>query len=122
MNVCGPSAPPILGFVNEEVQMTGSGWCPVDVEENIGVISFGCMMGSNQQAVIWRVWIKSGLIKQFIKYMACSDLHYRMTQFINESDVDGALIVPTTQELSLNEVRKEINFCMKTNIKVLGVV
>ena len=36
--------------------------------------------------------------------------------------MDGALIVTTPQEVALLDVRKEINFCHKAGIKVLGVV
>ena len=34
----------------------------------------------------------------------------------------GAIIVTTPQEVSLLDVRKEINFCKKTGTKVIGVV
>merc|ERR1712183_1227998 len=36
--------------------------------------------------------------------------------------VDGAIVVTTPQEVSLMDVRKEINFCRKVNLPVLGVV
>lgn len=35
---------------------------------------------------------------------------------------DGAVIVTTPQEVSLEDVRKELTFCNKTGIKVLGIV
>ena len=34
-------------------------------------------------------------------------------QFLKDCDVDGALIVTTPQEVSIIDVRKEINFCKK---------
>lgn len=36
--------------------------------------------------------------------------------------MDGAVIVTTPQEVSLMDVRKEINFCRKVNLPVLGVI
>ena len=36
--------------------------------------------------------------------------------------LDGAVIVTTPQEISLQDVRKEINFCEKVGLRVLGVV
>ena len=36
--------------------------------------------------------------------------------------VDGAVIVTTPQEVALTDVRKEINFCKKVGLNVLGVV
>jgi Mrp family chromosome partitioning ATPase len=35
---------------------------------------------------------------------------------------DGAIIVTTPQEMALEDVRKEITFCKKTGINILGVV
>ncbi len=35
---------------------------------------------------------------------------------------DGALLISTSQKLSINDVRKEINFCKKTNLNIIGVV
>lgn len=39
-----------------------------------------------------------------------------------ESAVDGAVVVTTPQEVSLLDVRKEIDFCRKAGIRVLGLV
>ena len=36
--------------------------------------------------------------------------------------MDGALVVTTPQEVSIADVRKEINFCKKVGIECLGVV
>ena len=36
--------------------------------------------------------------------------------------IDGAVVVTTPQEVSMADVRKELNFCKKTGIPVLGVV
>jgi MinD superfamily P-loop ATPase len=35
---------------------------------------------------------------------------------------DGAILVTTPQEVSLNDVRKEISFCHKMKIPILGLV
>jgi len=35
---------------------------------------------------------------------------------------DGAIIVTTPQEVALADVRKELNFCLKTNVPIIGVV
>lgn len=136
VDVCGPSAPHMLGVTGEEVRMSMSGWSPVYVEENLGVMSIGFMLPAKDDAVIWRGARKTGLIKQFLRdvdwgeldYMivdappGTSDEHISLVQLMAECDVDGAIIVTTPQEVSLLDVRKEINFCKKTGTKVLGVV
>ena len=35
---------------------------------------------------------------------------------------DGAIIVTTPQEVALEDVRKEVTFCRKTNIPIIGIV
>jgi Mrp family chromosome partitioning ATPase len=45
-----------------------------------------------------------------------------LTEILNKSDPSGAVIVTTPQEVSLNDVRKEIGFCKKLNIPIIGVV
>jgi Mrp family chromosome partitioning ATPase len=36
--------------------------------------------------------------------------------------MDGAIIVTTPQQVALLDVRKEINFCKKIGLKIIGVV
>lgn len=136
VDVCGPSAPQMLGVAGEEVRMSNSGWSPVYVEENLSVMSIAFMLPSKDDAVIWRGVRKTGLIKQFLRdvdwgeldYLivdappGTSDEHISLVQYLKDCDVDGALIVTTPQEVSLLDVRKEINFCAKSGTKVIGVV
>jgi Mrp family chromosome partitioning ATPase len=42
-----------------------------------------------------------------------SDEHLSIVQYIKDG-IDGAVIVTTPQEIALQDVRKEINFCKKT--------
>ena len=51
-----------------------------------------------------------------------SDEHLSLVQYLAAAGLDGAVIVTTPQEISLQDVRKEINFCEKVGLKVLGVV
>lgn len=44
-----------------------------------------------------------------------SDEHISIAQFLKASNVDGAIIVTTPQEVSIIDVRKEINFCKKVS-------
>lgn len=42
-----------------------------------------------------------------------SDEHISIAQFLKGANVDGAVIVTTPQEVSIIDVRKEVNFCHK---------
>ncbi|VDM66933.1 unnamed protein product [Strongylus vulgaris] len=52
-----------------------------------------------------------------------SDEHISLVQFLLQAgSLDGAIIVSTPQEVSLLDVRKEVSFCHKTKVPILGVV
>ncbi|CAG8782934.1 5644_t:CDS:2, partial [Acaulospora morrowiae] len=113
-----------------------SGWSPVYVQDNLGVMSIGFMLPDPDDAVIWRGPKKNGLIKQFLKDVdwgeldfilidtppGTSDEHLSISQYLKESGIDGAIIITTPQEVALQDVRKEIDFCRKVKIPILGVV
>ena len=51
-----------------------------------------------------------------------TDEHLSIVQYLDQAGLDGAVIVTTPQEIALQDVRKEINFCHKVKLPVLGVV
>lgn len=51
----------MMGVENEDVHQSASGWSPVYAHENLGVMSIGFMLGSKNDAVIWRGPRKNGL-------------------------------------------------------------
>jgi Mrp family chromosome partitioning ATPase len=51
-----------------------------------------------------------------------SDEHLSIVQYLKESGIDGAVLVTTPQEVSLQDVRKEITFCRKVGIPILGII
>eukprot|EP00743_Colponemidia_sp_Colp-15_P002118 GILK01002299.1.p1 GENE.GILK01002299.1~~GILK01002299.1.p1 ORF type:complete len:322 (+),score=47.15 GILK01002299.1:52-1017(+) len=136
IDICGPSIPRMLGLEGQEVHQSAEGWSPVYVEDNLGVMSIGFLLQNQDDAVIWRGPRKNGLIKQFLTDViwgeldfllvdappGTSDEHISIAQYMKEAGVDGAVIVTTPQEVALMDVRKEISFCKKTEIPVLGVV
>ncbi|XP_023337581.1 cytosolic Fe-S cluster assembly factor nubp1 isoform X2 [Eurytemora carolleeae] len=136
IDLCGPSQPRILGCEGEGVHQSGSGWSPIFIDDNLSVMSAGFLLPSPDAAVIWRGPKKNGLIKQLLRDVdwggldlllvdtppGTSDEHLSITQYLSASGIDGAVIVTTPQEISLQDVRKEINFCKKINLPVLGII
>ena len=45
-----------------------------------------------------------------------------MVKALKQAKLDGAVIVTTPQDMSLATIRKEINFCRKMRVHVLGLV
>lgn len=135
-DICGPSIPKMLGVEASTIHVSASGWSPVWVLDNLSVMSVQFMLPNRDDAVIWRGPKKNGLIKQFLKDVewgdadfllvdtppGTSDEHLSVNSFLKESGVDGAVVVTTPQEVALLDVRKEIDFCRKAGIRVLGLV
>jgi len=135
-DICGPSIPKMMGVENETIHVSNGGWSPVWVTDNLGVMSVQFMLPNRDDAVIWRGPKKNGLIKQFLRdvewgeldYLivdtppGTSDEHLSVNSLLKESGVDGAVVVTTPQEVALLDVRKEIDFCKKAGIRVLGLV
>jgi Mrp family chromosome partitioning ATPase len=94
------------------------------------------MLPSLDDAVIWRGPKKNGMIKQFLRdvdwdeleYLlvdtppGTSDEHLSIVEYLREAGLSGAVIVTTPQEVSLLDVRKEITFCKKVGVPIIGVV
>ena len=99
-------------------------------------MSIGFLLSSLDDAVIWRGPKKNGLIKQFLRDVDWSDLEYLLidtppgtsdehltiVEYLKPSGITGALIITTPQEVSLLDVRKEITFCQRVNVPILGVI
>lgn len=89
-------------------------------------MSIAFLLGNRDEAVIWRGPRKNDLIKKFLYNIdwgesldfliidtppGTSDEHISIVQLLIESsNLDGAVIVSTPQEVALLDVRKEVCF------------
>lgn len=94
------------------------------------------MLPNADDAIIWRGPRKNGLIKQFLTdvqwgtldYLiidtppGTSDEHISVVQYMKLAGLSGGIVVTTPQEVSMMDCRKELNFCVKTKLPVLGIV
>jgi Mrp family chromosome partitioning ATPase len=145
VDLCGPSAPRmVLGdaYSSQTVHKSGSGaWTPVYAHSNLAVMSISFLLQDTNQAVVWRGPRKNALIQQFLTEVdwtgdtdgldylivdtppGTSDEHISTVQFLQKAgSVSGAIVVTTPEEVSLSDVRKELSFCRKTQVPVLGLV
>ncbi|KAK4647262.1 cytosolic Fe-S cluster assembly factor nbp35 [Podospora bellae-mahoneyi] len=135
-DICGPSIPKMLGVETETIHTSNAGWEPVWAMDNLAVMSIQFLLPNRDDAIIWRGPKKNGLIKQFLKDVqwgeldfllvdtppGTSDEHLSVNTFLKESKIEGAVVVTTPQEVALLDVRKEIDFCRKAGIRILGIV
>ena len=126
----------MMGIENEEIRESPQGMLPIYKEQNYAILSLGYLIKDKKTTIIWRGPKKTGLIKEFfcntnwdkLDYLiidtphGTSDEHITVVQYLKTSNIKGAVIVTTPQEISLLDVRKEVNFCEKTNVKIIGVV
>lgn len=144
VDLCGPSAPRMAGVAHQGavVHRSGSGaWTPVYASPNLAVMSISFLLADPDAAVVWRGPRKNALIQQFLTdtdwegdtggldYLiidtppGTSDEHISTVQFLQKANaVSGAIVVTTPEEVSMADVRKELNFCQKTKVPVLGIV
>jgi len=131
----GPSVPMLLNMTGELFKAgDGGGILPLQSPYGIKVVSLGFALGHADDAVIWRGPMKMGVIKQLLADVEWGELDYLVVDFPPGTgdeplsvaqlipNSDGAVIVTTPQDLSLQDVRKSINFCHQLKIPVLGVI
>uniref|UniRef100_A0A5K3EZF3 Cytosolic Fe-S cluster assembly factor NUBP1 homolog n=1 Tax=Mesocestoides corti TaxID=53468 RepID=A0A5K3EZF3_MESCO len=143
LDLCGPSVPCFMGCLDAEVHQSATGWSPVFVTDNLALMSLG-FLTTPDQAIIWRGPRKNAFIRDLLLKVAwtdddpdappldyliidtppgTSDEHLSAVPYVRAAGCPtAALIVTTPQELALSDVRKEINFCQKIGLPILGVV
>ena len=118
------------GAVNGELQTLGALKC----------MSLGFLLANRGDAVVWRGPKKTAMVRQFLSdvhwgqldYLlidtppGTSDEHISLVETLlkeaTPEQLAGAVIVTTPQAISISDVKKEINFCRKVGVNILGVI
>lgn len=138
IDLCGPSVPYLLGLEGRDIYQCDEGWVPIYTDESktLAVMSIGFLLKNRNDPVIWRGPKKTMMIKQFLNDVKWDDLdyliidtppgtsdeHITVMECMREVRCDGAIIVTTPQQVALDDVRKEITFCKKTGIRLMGII
>ncbi|KAH8805838.1 P-loop containing nucleoside triphosphate hydrolase protein [Xylogone sp. PMI_703] len=148
VDLTGPSMPRMFNIESSKVTQAPGGWLPVlvhpaDPAAGIGELrcmSLGFLLQDRGDAVVWRGPKKTAMVRQFLSdvlwgetdYLlidtppGTSDEHISLAETLLKSakpgQVAGAVVVTTPQAVATADVRKELNFCVKTRIHVIGVV
>uniref|UniRef100_A0A8C9F309 Nucleotide binding protein 2 n=1 Tax=Pavo cristatus TaxID=9049 RepID=A0A8C9F309_PAVCR len=124
----------------------------VDQEKSISLMSIGFLGPKKNGTVVFQCWavfpevgsdhsdgtpfIFAALIKQFVADVAwgeldflivdtppgTSDEHISTVEALRPYKPLGAILVTTPQAVSVGDVRRELTFCKKTGLRVLGIV
>ena len=140
IDLCGPSIPKMFGVDQSEVHQCDEGWLPVYTNESqsMAIMSIAFLLSSNDDAVVWRGPKKNAMIKQFLTDVSwgnrdiliidtppgTSDEHITVMESLKETTVcvDGAVLVTTPQAVAVGDVRRELTFCRKAKLPILGIV
>ena len=129
----GPDIPRILGLKGVLEASVDGQIRPKPYSDNLEVVSVGSMAGDPDKAVIWRGPLKLQVIRQFISGVQWGKLDYLIIDSppgtgdepltVAQTIPDAkAIIVTMPQEMSLDDVRKSINFCKTVKMEVLGLI
>ncbi len=133
-DIHGPNIPKMLGIEGAQFMSTGNGIKPVMYYPNLKVVSVAFMLGSTDDAVIWRGPLKHSMIRQFISDVDWGELDYLVVDLPPGTGdeplsvaqtiqpVTGAIIVTTPQEVALLDSRKTVTFARKLEMPVRGIV
>ncbi|KAJ1958662.1 cytosolic Fe-S cluster assembly factor cfd1 [Linderina pennispora] len=138
IDLCGPSIPRMLGLDGQQIHQATAGWVPVfaDSQKRLACMSIGFLLPDKNASVVWRGPKKNAMIKQFLTDVYWGDLdyllidtppgtsdeHLAVVEYLQEWNPDGAVIITTPQAVALTDVKKEINFCHKVGLPVLGLI
>lgn len=62
------------------------------------------------------------IFKYCIKFTGTSDEHITVMENLRQVPQCSAILVTTPQEVAIEDVRKEITFCRKTGIPIMGII
>ena len=134
VDIHGPSIPGMFGLDGHKLIINGDTMLPILFTSNLSVMSIGFLLQDRSDAVIWRGPMKHGIIRQFIANFEWGELDYlivdcppgtgdeplSIAQIVGKDA--GAIVVTTPQRVSIDDVRKSIQFCRKLDLKILGVI
>ena len=134
VDVHGPSIPRLMGLEGQPITSDGQLMQPLEVSENLKVMSIGFLVPDKNDAVIWRGPMKYNVINQFLKDVAWGQLDclvvdsppgtgdepLAVAQLVGSPA--GAVIVTTPQELAISDVRRCVGFCRTLSLPVIGII
>ncbi|OOP72105.1 Mrp/NBP35 family ATP-binding protein [Clostridium beijerinckii] len=132
-DITGPSVPRLLGVENKKVTIAENLMYPVTTSDEIKVMSLNLLMESEEDPVLWRGPIISGMVKQFWTDVLWGELDYLVIDMppgtgdvaltvLQAIPISGVVMVSVPQDLVSMIVAKAVNMAKKMNINILGVI
>lgn len=130
-DITGPSIPKLFG-ISGAPQMSEFGAYPPKSANGIAVMSMNLLLPTDDEPVVWRGPVVSGVIKQFWEEVVWGDLDYLVVDLppgtgdatltiLQTLPVNGVYMVTGPQDLSNMIVRKGIKMVEMMNLPVMGI-
>ncbi len=130
-DITGPSIPKLFGL-HGNPEMTEFGAYPLKSANGISVMSMNLLLPNDEEPVVWRGPIISGVIKQFWEEVVWGELDYLVVDLppgtgdaqltiLQNLPVNGVYMVTSPQDLANMIVRKGIKMVNMMDIPVLGI-
>lgn len=138
-DITGPSMPRVLGISKERslaMQLEGTEevkFMPVETESGIKVMSLNLLTEEEEQPVIWRGPLITGVLNQMYTDTVWDELDYLLIDMppgtgdialtiMHTLPLTGMVVVSTPQDMVSMIVKKVVIMIEKMNINLLGVV
>lgn len=131
----GPSIPKIIGLEGQRLGPDAEGgMAPIQLTDQLSVVSIGLLLEGAADAVIWRGPLKYNVIRQFLKDVSWGTLDYLVIDSppgtgdepLSVAQMVGtgawAVVVTTPQDLAVADVRRSVSFCRSLSLRVAGII
>ncbi|KRQ86187.1 Adenylyl-sulfate kinase [Caloramator mitchellensis] len=132
-DITGPSIPRLLGLKDKRATGNEQYIFPVETNDGIKAMSLNFLMEDENQPVIWRGPVITGVVQQFWNEVLWEELDYLIIDMppgtgdvaltvMQSIPLTGLIMVSVPQDLISMIVSKAIIMAKKMNINVLGVI
>ncbi|OAA91689.1 Mrp/NBP35 family ATP-binding protein [Clostridium coskatii] len=138
-DITGPSMPRFFGINDKRADILQVGeseeikFSPVESSSGIKVISLNLLTEEEEQPVIWRAPMITGVLKQMYSDTSWGELDYLLIDMppgtgdvaltvMQEIPMEGVIIVSTPQDMVSMIVKKVVIMAEDLNVNILGVV
>lgn len=131
----GPNVAKMFGVEGASLSSNdGVSFLPVEVNENLKVISLAFALEDPDAPVIWRGSMKMGAIRQFLADVEWGELDYliidtppgtgdeQLTVCQSIPELTGTIIVTTPQDVAILDARRSVNFSRRLGVAIIGVI
>ncbi|HZJ88640.1 MAG TPA: Mrp/NBP35 family ATP-binding protein [Sphaerochaeta sp.] len=132
----GPNVAKMLGCEDGLLTTSGEGenFYPVEVRENLKVMSLAFAIRDKDSPIVWRGPMKTAAIRQFLAQAEWGELDYllidsppgtgdeQLTICQSIPELTGTIIVTTPQQVAILDARRSVSFARSMQVAILGIV